>query len=102
MTPEAFVAKWKGVTLKERSAAQEHFIDLCRLLDEPTPAEADPTGSWYCFEKGAQPKPAAATAGRTCGGAAASAGSTRARARTSTPPSSSSSFTPRRWSTRRS
>ena len=24
----------------ERSAAQEHFIDLCRLLDEPTPAEA--------------------------------------------------------------
>ncbi len=53
MTPEAFVAKWKGVTLKERSAAQEHFIDLCRLLDLPTPAEADPTGSWFCFEKGA-------------------------------------------------
>ncbi|WP_295402268.1 DNA methyltransferase [uncultured Thiocystis sp.] len=54
MTPEQFVAKWTGVTLKERSAAQEHFIDLCRLLDEPTPAEADPTGAWYCFEKGAK------------------------------------------------
>lgn len=53
MTPDAFVAKWKGVTLKERSAAQEHFIDLCRLLGEPTPAEADPSGAWYCFEKGA-------------------------------------------------
>ncbi len=53
MTPAEFIAKWQGVTLKERSAAQEHFIDLCRLLDEPTPAEADPTGTWFCFEKGA-------------------------------------------------
>ncbi|HYN78799.1 MAG TPA: class I SAM-dependent DNA methyltransferase, partial [Lamprocystis sp. (in: g-proteobacteria)] len=53
MTPDQFIAKWKDATLKERSAAQEHFIDLCRLLDEPTPAEADPTGSRYCFEKGA-------------------------------------------------
>ena len=39
MTPDQFVAKWQGVTLNERSAAQEHFIDLCWLLDEP-PAEA--------------------------------------------------------------
>lgn len=54
MTPEEFVAKWKHATLKERSAAQEHFIDLCRLLGEPTPAEADPTGAWFCFEKGAK------------------------------------------------
>ena len=53
MTPAQFVAKWQGATLKERSAAQEHFLDLCRLLDEPTPAEADPAGTWYCFEKGA-------------------------------------------------
>ena len=52
MTPDQFIAKWQGVTLKERSAAQEHFIDLCRLLGEPTPAEADPTGTWFCFEKG--------------------------------------------------
>ena len=40
--------------MKERSAAQEHFIDPCRLLDEPTPAEADPAGKWYCFERGAR------------------------------------------------
>ena len=39
---------------KERSAAQEHFIDLCRLLGKPTPAEADPTGEHYCFERGAR------------------------------------------------
>ena len=40
--------------MKERSAAQEHFIDLCRLLGESTPAEADPTGERYCFERGAR------------------------------------------------
>ena len=53
MTPEEFIAKWRAAQLKERSAAQEHFIDLCQLLDEPTPAEADPTGDAYCFERGA-------------------------------------------------
>jgi len=54
MTPHRFTAKWSRSTLKERSAAQEHFIDLCRLLDEPTPAEADPHGEWFCFERGAK------------------------------------------------
>ncbi len=54
MTPDQFIAKWQASTLKERSAAQEHFIDLCRLLDEPTPAESDPTGAFYCFERGAK------------------------------------------------
>ena len=54
MTPAAFIAKWRASELKERSAAQEHFIDLCRLLGEPTPAEADPTGESYCFERGAR------------------------------------------------
>ena len=54
MTPGEFIAKWRVSELKERSAAQEHFIDLCRLLGEPTPAEADPTGGRYCFERGAR------------------------------------------------
>ena len=54
MTPGDFIAKWRASELKERSAAQEHFIDLCRLLGEPTPAEADPTGQHYCFERGAR------------------------------------------------
>ena len=54
MTPDEFIAKWRASELKERSAAQEHFIDLCRLLGEPTPAEADPTGDHYCFERGAR------------------------------------------------
>ena len=54
VTPATFIAKWSASTLKERSASQEHFLDLCRLLDEPTPAEADPTGAHYCFERGAR------------------------------------------------
>ena len=54
VTPNEFIRKWRASELKERSASQEHFIDLCRLLDEPTPAEADPTGDTYCFERGAR------------------------------------------------
>ncbi len=54
MTPYEFIAKWRASKLKESSASQEHFIDLCRMLGEPTPAEADPTGKTYCFERGAR------------------------------------------------
>ncbi len=54
MTIQGFVAKWKGATLKERSAAQEHFVDLCHALGVPTPAEADPHGTFYTFERGAE------------------------------------------------
>jgi type II restriction/modification system DNA methylase subunit YeeA len=53
VTIPEFIAKWRMVELKERSAAQEHFLDLCRLFEHPTPAAADPTGESFCFEKGA-------------------------------------------------
>jgi len=53
MTPQEFVRKWRPVALTERQTAQEHFGDLCRLLGEPTPIEADPEGIDYAFEKGA-------------------------------------------------
>lgn len=53
MSPDEFIAKWKTVELKERSAAHSHFIDLCRMLDEPAPTDVDPTGEWYAFERGA-------------------------------------------------
>ena len=52
MTPTEFIAKWRDPTLKERSASQEHFIDLCRLVGVKTPVEADPHGDWFTFEKG--------------------------------------------------
>jgi hypothetical protein len=54
MTPATFVAKWSRVDLPERAASQEHFIDLCRLLGQPTPAEHDATGAEYAFEKGVE------------------------------------------------
>ncbi len=51
MTPAAFAQKWKAVATKETASSKEHFIDLCRMLGEPTPNEADPTGEAYAFEK---------------------------------------------------
>ena len=39
LTPQTFVAKSHPIELHERAMAQEHFIDLCRLLDHPTPAK---------------------------------------------------------------
>lgn len=53
MTPEQFIGKWQAADLRERAAAQSHFNDLCELLDEPKPTDADPKGEWYCFERGA-------------------------------------------------
>ncbi len=44
LTAAEFVDKWRAV-------AHEHFLDLCRLLGEETPVEADPDQDWYRFEK---------------------------------------------------
>jgi len=35
MNPAEFIDKWKKTELTERSAAQQHFLDLCELLDHP-------------------------------------------------------------------
>jgi type II restriction/modification system DNA methylase subunit YeeA len=51
ITLPAFVHKWTASKRSERSGSQEHFIDLCQLLGEPTP-NTDPTGESYAFEKG--------------------------------------------------
>ncbi len=50
----AFIDLWRDSTLKERSGSQSHFNQLCRLLDLPEPAIADPRGEWFTFEKGAK------------------------------------------------
>jgi hypothetical protein len=54
MNPNDFVRKWAASKQSESSTAQEHFIDLCRLLDQSTPNEADPNGAFFAFEKGAK------------------------------------------------
>src|SRR5262245_14532877 len=52
MTPAEFKRKWHRFSGKESAAYQEHFADLCRLLQQPTPAEADPSGEEsFCFQK---------------------------------------------------
>ena len=53
MTPADFVAKWERSTARERQASHEHFLDICHLIGHATPIEADPSGTWYCFDKGA-------------------------------------------------
>jgi hypothetical protein len=54
MNVQQFVKKWQASTLKERSASQSHFNDLCELLGEPKPVDVDPDGTWYTFERGAK------------------------------------------------
>jgi hypothetical protein len=52
MTAVEFKKKWARYTGKETSAYQAHFDDLCRLLGQPTPTEADPSGSdFFCYQK---------------------------------------------------
>lgn len=53
MTVQDFIAKWEKVSLTERSAAQQHFLDLCELFRHQKPADVDPTGDFFTFEKGA-------------------------------------------------
>jgi type II restriction/modification system DNA methylase subunit YeeA len=53
MTPQDFIEKWRAAHLTERAGAQAHFLDLCELLGERKPHDADPDGIWYTFEKGA-------------------------------------------------
>ena len=54
LTPEAFARRWADSALTERSAYQQHFLDLCDVLDAPKPAEKDPKGEFYTFEKGVE------------------------------------------------
>jgi hypothetical protein len=52
MTAAEFEKKWSRYQGKETSAYQSHFDDVCRLLGEQTPNEADPSGTdFFCFQK---------------------------------------------------
>ncbi|HET7480596.1 MAG TPA: DNA methyltransferase, partial [Rubrobacteraceae bacterium] len=54
MTPQTFASKWSEAALSERSSYQQHFLDLCAMLGQPTPAEVDPTGEFFTFERGVE------------------------------------------------
>jgi hypothetical protein len=47
-----FIEKWRSSDLTERAAAQSNFRDLCDLLGEKAPTDADPKGESCAFEKG--------------------------------------------------
>ena len=51
MDAAAFVEKWRHSTRTERSAAAEHFLDLCELLQHPKPGVADAKGTSFTLEK---------------------------------------------------
>lgn len=52
MTPKDFIAKWRNGG-DERRDFQSFFDDLCRLMNHPTPREADPEHRWFTYEYGA-------------------------------------------------
>ncbi len=51
MTPHEFISKWRRNRGQESAGAQEWFLDLCRVVEHPTPAEMDPRQQWYTFER---------------------------------------------------
>jgi type II restriction/modification system DNA methylase subunit YeeA len=53
MNVSDFIAKWQRVELTERSASHQHFLDLCEVFEHPKPADVDPLGEWFTFERGA-------------------------------------------------
>jgi hypothetical protein len=53
MNVHEFIFKWSRAALTERSASQQHFLDLCELVAHGKPVELDPEGDWFTFEKGA-------------------------------------------------
>lgn len=50
ITPNKFVEKWENIDLKEISAAQSHFNELCDLVNHKKPVDADPSGEFFTFE----------------------------------------------------
>lgn len=51
MDTSSFVEKWRRSTRSEKSAAQEHFLDLCELLHHPKPGDVDSSGLTFTTER---------------------------------------------------
>jgi type II restriction/modification system DNA methylase subunit YeeA len=60
MNVPEFQARWRASTLSEKASAQSHFLDVCELVNHQKPAELDPVGAFFTFEK---------SLGKTGGGA---------------------------------
>jgi MmeI, helicase spacer domain/MmeI, N-terminal domain len=51
ITPQQFVDKWRGVAGREMAGYAENFIDICHMVGHQTPMEAEPSQSFFCFQK---------------------------------------------------
>ena len=54
LSPQEFVQKWARTELGERASYQQHFADVCALVGHQTPADKDPTGQEFAYEKGVE------------------------------------------------
>ena len=50
MTPQEFVDKWKDIQFGEKQASQEMFLDICALVDHPSPVAFN-SPDVFTFEK---------------------------------------------------
>ncbi len=50
MTPQEFVDKWRNVGFGEKQASQEMFLDICALVDHPSPVAIN-SPDVFTFEK---------------------------------------------------
>jgi len=73
-----FIERWRGSERSERAAAQQHFLELCEVLEVARPGDPGQPHADYDFERRVR-KPDGREGRRTCGGGAASPGNTRAR-----------------------
>lgn len=54
MNPQEFVDRWSHSKLRENQGAQSHFIELCQLVGQLPPAQADPDAKFFTFEENVQ------------------------------------------------
>lgn len=54
LTPAQFVKKWSPSQLKESASSQSHFLDICALVRQKPPVEADPQGQFFTFQADAE------------------------------------------------
>jgi len=51
MNIDAFIQRWSQSTLREQQAAQSHFNEVCALVGQTPPTQADPRGIFFTFEE---------------------------------------------------
>lgn len=98
MEPREFIEKWRASERPEKAAAQQHFLDLCALLEVPKPGDPGQHPRDYDFEKRAiksDGRDGRADVWR----AASSPGNTRARASASPRPGRGGTMWNRDWTT---